>query len=71
MKPLNNNNDKDSAAKESLLAVPKAFQLQPMRVHPNGTPAADSMVDDDDEEGLGYTHTLVSPIRMYFAYILG
>lgn len=60
MKPLNNNFEKDPGVKESLLTVPSKFQLQPVRVHPNGTPAIDAMADSDEEEGLGYTHTLVS-----------
>ncbi|XP_073840557.1 chloride channel protein 2 isoform X3 [Musca autumnalis] len=62
MKPLNNNFEKDPGAKEALLTVPNRFQIQPMRVHPNGTPAGtagDSMADSDEEEGLGYTHTLM------------
>ncbi|KAI8129669.1 Chloride channel protein 2 [Lucilia cuprina] len=45
----------DSGAKETLLAVPK-FTVQPVRVQPNGTPL--DIVTEDEEEGLGYTHTL-------------
>ena len=47
----------NASAKESLLVVPK-FTVQPVRVQPNGTPF--DIVPDDEEEGLGYTHTLVS-----------
>ncbi|KAI8129670.1 Chloride channel protein 2 [Lucilia cuprina] len=46
----------DSGAKETLLAVPK-FTVQPVRVQPNGTPL--DIVTEDEEEGLGYTHTLM------------
>ncbi|XP_065355136.1 chloride channel protein 2 isoform X2 [Calliphora vicina] len=46
----------DSGAKETLLVVPK-FTVHPVRVQPNGTPV--DIVTEDEEEGLGYTHTLM------------
>lgn len=54
----------DSGAKESLLVVPK-FSVQPVRVQPNGTPL--DIVTEDEEEGLGYTHTLVSQKYLYIS----
>lgn len=48
----------DHYAKESLLTVPP-LHIQPARLHPNGT-SVDICPREDEEEGLGFTHTLVS-----------
>lgn len=61
MKPRNDL--EDSGAKESLLVVPK-FSVHPVKVQPNGSPL--DIVHEDEEEGLGYTHTLVSFFKKKF-----
>ncbi|KAL9890911.1 chloride channel protein 2 isoform 5-T9 [Glossina fuscipes fuscipes] len=47
----------DHYAKESLLTVPP-LHIQPARLHPNGT-SVDICPREDEEEGLGFTHTLM------------